>query len=349
MLLYSCCFIKNDYILIILYLKYKSTILRNCCYWPLFFRPRRKTKTLMKKDKYPLTAGGLLPGGPGGMVDPSGRIGGPGSITSSQGGAAAAAAAARDMYSSMNGYMPNGYHSAYAAASSGDPNSVYGQSPYGNSGSAALYGRYDTSSYMSSYMNGSYAMSMYGAASGNGAGGGGTAPLPQGSNGAPGGSGSPYGSMQSMSPGGGQASHSPGSAASENGGPTTKTSSSGVPMPSGSPSAGGLTGYNLKREVTPPAGSNGSGPTLSSGGAQQQQPQDLNRMISMYLPGDAAAAAAGDPNAQSRIQSMYAGHYQAMMGGGGPPPSHSDLSTSGSMGIGHHSVHPANSMSMAHM
>ena len=75
----------------------------------------------MKKDKYPLTAGGLLPGGPGGMVDPSGRIGGPGSITSSQGGAAAAAAAARDMYSSMNGYMPNGYHSAYAAASSETP------------------------------------------------------------------------------------------------------------------------------------------------------------------------------------------------------------------------------------
>merc|ERR1712088_1289402 len=193
-------------------------------------------------------------------------------------------------------------------------------------------------------------MSMYGAASGNGGGNGvGTATLPQGSNGAPGGSGSPYGSMQSMSPGGGQASHSPGSAASGNGGPTTKTNNSGVPMPSGSPSGGGLTGYNLKREVTPPAGSNGSGPTLSSGGAQQQQPQDLNRMISMYLPGDAAAAAAGDPNAQSRIQSMYAGHYQAMMGGGGPPPSHSDLSTSGSMGIGHHSVHPANSMSMAHM
>ena len=304
----------------------------------------------MKKDKYPLTAGGLLPGGPGGVVDPSGRIGGgPSSIASSQSGAAAAAAAARDMYSSMNGYMPNGYHSAYAAASAADPNSVYGQSPYGNTAarSAALYGGYDTSSYMSSYMNGSYAMSMYGAASGNNSAGGGTAPLPQGSNGAQGGSGSPYGSMQSMRPGGGQASHSPGSVASENGGPPTTTNNSGVAMPSSSPSGtngGGLTGYNLKREVTPPAGSNGSGHT---GGAQQQQPQDLNRMISMYLPGDAAAAAAGDPNAQSRIQSMYAGHYQAMMGSGGPPPGHPDGGAS--MGAVHHTVHSGNAMSMAHM
>ena len=194
-------------------------------------------------------------------------------------------------------------------------------------------------------------MSMYGAASGNPSGGGGTAPLPQGSNGAHGGSGSPYGSMQSMSPGGGQASHSPGSADSENGGPPTTTNNSNVAMPSGSPAGGGLSGYNLKREVTPPAGSNGSGPALPPGGAQQPQPQDLNRMISMYLPGDAAAAANGDPNAQSRIQSMYAGHYQAMMGSGGgiggaPPPGHPE---GVSMGAGHHSVHPANAMSMAHM
>merc|ERR1719394_944933 len=29
------------------------------------YRPRRKTKTLMKKDKYPLTAGGMLAGVPG--------------------------------------------------------------------------------------------------------------------------------------------------------------------------------------------------------------------------------------------------------------------------------------------
>jgi len=44
-------------------------------------------------------------------------------------------------------------------------------------------------------------------------------------------------------------------------------------------------------------------------------------MISMYLPGDAAAAAAGDPNAQSRINSLtnqvYAGHYGSLMAG--PP------------------------------
>merc|ERR1719512_638406 len=52
------------------------------------YRPRRKTKTLMKKDKYPLGSG-LMPS------DPSR----PGS----------ASLGARDMYSSMNGYMPNGY------------------------------------------------------------------------------------------------------------------------------------------------------------------------------------------------------------------------------------------------
>merc|ERR1719325_546924 len=53
------------------------------------YRPRRKTKTLMKKDKYPL-GGGLMPS------DPSR----PGS----------AGLGGRDMYSSMSGYMPNGYH-----------------------------------------------------------------------------------------------------------------------------------------------------------------------------------------------------------------------------------------------
>merc|ERR1719507_407834 len=81
------------------------------------YRPRRKT--LMKKDKYPL-AGGLMP------VDGSG-VGGPRGPTSGancggQSAAAAAAAsasAARDMYGSMNGYMPNGYY-----------DNMYSQSPY---------------------------------------------------------------------------------------------------------------------------------------------------------------------------------------------------------------------------
>ncbi len=277
----------------------------------------------MKKDKYPL-AGGLIPG------DPSRG-------SSSQAAAAGtAAAAARDMYGSMNGYMPNGYH-AY------DPSSMY--TPYGNS---SIYGRYDSmygggggssgggasasSAAMSSYMNGAYAasMSMYG-------------------------SSSPYGSssMQSMSPvggGGGHLSsstqHSPGSVKSDNGGQTPNSGgTTSVPMPSESP------GY-VKREVTPPAGSGSGGgpppqqppppPPVAHGTSGQPPQQDLNRMISMYLPGDAAAAAAGDPNAQSRLQSMYAGHYQAMVGGGAMPP-----------GAGappsEHLGHAAAAMSMAHM
>ena len=173
----------------------------------------------MKKDKYPL-AGGLLPGS-----DPSCRSG--------VAGGQSASAAARDMYSSMNGYMPNGYHSY-------DPN-MYGggggsQSlPYGQS---SLYGRYDSMTGMygspstttagsAAYMNGAYAasaMSMYGS-------------------GAPAGSNSPYGasSMQgSMSPGGHPSSqHSPGSVKSENGG------GGGVAMPQDSPGAGNYVKLSL--------------------------------------------------------------------------------------------------------
>ncbi|RWS17407.1 SOX and HMG-box containing protein-like protein [Dinothrombium tinctorium] len=120
------------------------------------YRPRRKTKTLMKKDsKYPLAGslGALTP-------DPS------------RSSAAAAAAAAvqqvsRDMYQ-MNGYMPNGYptmmHEAYqqhaAAASYGAASMAAAAAS--NSG---LYGRYDMSQIPTSmtsgasmtmpYMNGS--------------------------------------------------------------------------------------------------------------------------------------------------------------------------------------------------
>jgi len=255
------------------------------------YRPRRKTKTLMKKDKYPL-GGGLMPS------DPSR----PGS----------ASLGARDMYSSMNGYMPNGY--GY------DTSSMYSQSPYGSShmssSPSSIYSRYDmggmyspsstTASAMSSYMNGSY-MSMYGA-----------------------GGGSPYSGMQGpMSPEDGgpdgvvaHPSHSPGSVKSETGGSGPPTGSSGtVSMGSGSPGS-------VPLGVPSPAGSGGPPPSvvkreplsapLHSSGPHQQ---DLNRMISMYLPGDAAAAAAGDPNAQSRINSLtnqvYAGHYGSLMAG--PP------------------------------
>ena len=110
------------------------------------YRPRRKTKTLMKKEKYPLAGslGGLAP-------DP----------TRSSAAAAAAAAVqqvSRDMYQ-MNGYMPNGYpgmsgmmHEAYqqhAAASYGTASMA------ANSG---LYGRYDMSQIHTPMTTGSMAM-----------------------------------------------------------------------------------------------------------------------------------------------------------------------------------------------
>ena len=248
------------------------------------------------------------------------------SSQSSAAAAAAAAASARDMYGSMNGYMPNGYHSAYSS----DPN-MYGSSLYSR---YDVYGASNPAAAVSSYMNGSY-MSMYGAPAATG----GSAAPASSSNAAPppgqSSGGSPYGSMQSMSPVG-HASHSPGSAASESGGggPPAAT----VPIPSTSPSTNGLSGYNLKREPSPgPHHAVSGGPSAPPGppGTPNGQPQDLNRMISMYLPGDAAAAAAGDPNAQSRIQSMYAGHYQAMMGQAGAAEH---------LMAGHH-----HAMSMAHM
>lgn len=251
----------------------------------------------MKKDKYPL-AGGLIPGDASGGVGGRSSSGGPTGGSQSAAAAAAAAAsaaAARDMYGSMNGYMPNGYY-----------DNMYSQSPY------ASYGRYDSSmaamyssaAAASSYMNGSYMSSMY--PSGNG--------MPPTSQSGQGGGSSPYGSMQSMSPVG-HASHSPGSVKSENGGQ--------VSMPQDSPSYHGGSGApaSVKREMTPPPQQNPSSLQAPPSSTSSQQPQDLNRMISMYLPGGgngdsaAAAAAAAQAAADQRLQHMYAGHYQAMVQG----------------------------------
>ncbi|KAF7273641.1 transcription factor Sox-2-like [Rhynchophorus ferrugineus] len=92
------------------------------------YRPRRKTKTLLKKDKYPLGTPSLLP-------------------TSDAGRTAASAVqqvTARDMYQMPNGYMPNGYMMH-------DP-SAY-QQQYGG----ANYARYDMSQMQhQAYMNGGY-------------------------------------------------------------------------------------------------------------------------------------------------------------------------------------------------
>jgi len=118
------------------------------------YRPRRKTKTLMKKEKPYALAGSL-----GALTpDPS--------RPSANAATAAALQVSRDMYT-MNGCMPNGYpsimHDAY------QQHAVAAAAGYGSTGMAAatntgLYGRYDmsqihnpmTSAPMTmSYMNGS--------------------------------------------------------------------------------------------------------------------------------------------------------------------------------------------------
>ncbi|XP_018326918.1 transcription factor Sox-3-like [Agrilus planipennis] len=94
------------------------------------YRPRRKTKTLLKKDKYPLGTTGLIP-----------------SAESARSAASAVQqAAARDMYQMPNGYMPNGYMMP-------DPTSYQQHTAY----SGANYARYDMGQMQhSAYMNGSY-------------------------------------------------------------------------------------------------------------------------------------------------------------------------------------------------
>lgn len=113
------------------------------------YRPRRKTKTLMKKEKYPIgtSLGGL-------SSDPSRN-------PASAAAAAVVQQVSRDMYQ-MNGYMANSYpasmmHEAYqqhAAASYGTAASM--------AANGGLYGRYDMSqmtmaggSMPMPYMNGS--------------------------------------------------------------------------------------------------------------------------------------------------------------------------------------------------
>uniref|UniRef100_T1JC36 HMG box domain-containing protein n=1 Tax=Strigamia maritima TaxID=126957 RepID=T1JC36_STRMM len=106
------------------------------------YRPRRKTKTLMKKDKYPLAGGGLLPADP-----TAGRSGG---------------VSQRDVYQ-MNGYMPNGYPSMMH-----DPHSAYNQHPGFTSqmtGNGSLYPRYDMTSQMPPMTSGSLSPYMNGTAS----------------------------------------------------------------------------------------------------------------------------------------------------------------------------------------
>lgn len=109
------------------------------------YRPRRKTKTLLKKDKYPLTTSSLLPNN---SVEQRSQ-GGNGGVQQ---------VVSRDMYSMPNGYMPNGY--PY------DP-SPYQQHTY-PSHMTSSYPRYDMSQmHPGSYMNGA-GYNMYGGSTGAG-------------------------------------------------------------------------------------------------------------------------------------------------------------------------------------
>ena len=245
------------------------------------YRPRRKTKTLLKKDKYPLGTGSLLPGG-----------------DASRNAASAAAAVqqvvGRDMYQMPNGYMPNGYMMHHH-----DPTAYQQHHSYGSHMAAAAaasgYPRYDmgqmhpNSSSLNSYMNGS-SYGMYST--------GGTVP---------GGAGSPYHSaaMQQaqQQPGSQMSSHSPSGSSIKS--EPVSPSSGGLHTPT--PGAGAPGGnISVKREY----GNAGGG-----GGASSQG--DLRQMISMYLPTDPSA----DQHHQARLQQMHTTYHQHTgspdpMGGG---------------------------------
>ena len=248
------------------------------------YRPRRKTKTLLKKDKYPLGGAlGVNPNDAGhlatnrnGLVSSHHTGGIHGSVGS------VVQQVTRDMYAHHQmpqGYMPNGY-----GAMMHDPNGYGGHAAAAAYTSAAhmaaaaaannqLYPRYDMSQVASSAGS-----PMYGAM--NGANYGGMYA----------GAGSPY-SMQSQMAGGvgsvgsTGSSHSPNSVKSET---PTPTGSNGVSSAGGS--ASGVPPGAIKREYQHSAG-------------------DLRQMISMYLPGagDAATnmavhAAAADPTCGGRLQ-----------------------------------------------
>ncbi|KAK8719571.1 hypothetical protein OTU49_013946, partial [Cherax quadricarinatus] len=113
-------------------------------------RPRRKTKTLMKKDKYPLTSG-LLPTDP---TRPPVQ-----QVTRDM----------RDMYNMTNGYMPNGDYGDYGEWRYSYDSAAYGGQSYPYM-TGQMYGGYDMTrgysptSSTPSYMNGSYSPAMYASA-----------------------------------------------------------------------------------------------------------------------------------------------------------------------------------------
>ncbi|XP_011152903.1 transcription factor Sox-2 isoform X3 [Harpegnathos saltator] len=230
------------------------------------YRPRRKTKTLMKKEKFT----------PAGMAAVGGMLG----VDQRQVGTGAgpqSSSLTRDMYmvQQTNGYMPNGHATAHhylmhdpttatvAAAYQQHQAVAYSGHMSGAAATAASYPRYPDA--MSHHM-----------------GGGSPSPINSYMNGysgypgttVPGGSPSPYHQAQSGSQ---MSSHSPSGSSIKS--EPTSPASGGIhtPTPTGPTSAGAAAGQAVKREYM---------------GQQQQQQQqqqpnqqgDLRQMISMYLP-----------------------------------------------------------------
>jgi len=216
------------------------------------YRPRRKTKTLIKKDKFQLGGAGV-----GGMLGVDQRqVGTSGGPQQPQ--------LPRDVYQMPNGYMPNGYGMMHDPATAYQQHVAYSSHMGGaaSAASAVAYPRYDSMGHhmgggspspINSYMNG------YG-------GYGGTT--------VPGGSPSPYHQAQ---PGSQMSSHSP-SGSSIKSEPTSPASGGGIhtPTPTGGPSttvAAVSASQAVKREYM--------GQQQTS---QQTSQGDLRQMISMYLP-----------------------------------------------------------------
>ncbi|XP_036138846.1 transcription factor Sox-2 isoform X2 [Monomorium pharaonis] len=215
------------------------------------YRPRRKTKTLIKKDKFQL--GGSV-AGVGGMLSVDQRqVGTSGGPQQPQ--------LPRDVYQMPNGYMPNGYM-MHDPATAYQQHVAYGSHMGGAAAASAVaYPRYDS---MGHHMGGGSPSPINSYMNGYGGYGGTTA--------VPGGSPSPYHQAQ---PGSQLSSHSP-SGSSIKSEPTSPASGGGIhtPTPTGGPTttgAAGPAGQAVKREYM--------------GQQQTQQTQgDLRQMISMYLP-----------------------------------------------------------------
>ncbi|XP_072743061.1 transcription factor Sox-2 isoform X2 [Anoplolepis gracilipes] len=217
------------------------------------YRPRRKTKTLLKKDKNAFPLGSGVPGVGSMLVDQR-------PVTS---GGPQQPQLPRDVYAMSNGYMPNGHYMMHEPTAAYQPHVAYshiGNSAAAVAASAAAYPRYDPMGHMgggspspiSNYMNG---YSGYGTT-------------------VPGGSPSPYHQAQ---PGSQMSSHSPQSGSSIKSEPTSPASGGiHTPTPTAGPTSTGavaVAGQPVKRE-----------PYMPQQTSQQPSQGDLRHMISMYLP-----------------------------------------------------------------